>query len=276
MIMNISDFSELDFKYAFEINAEFDVFKDTKDDLTVITIDNFFKYPNDVLEALKQFPINNKDKFYEELQSDRRILQPPGKQQLLPSGYFEGVSYILHKLLVEHDFVPFDFESSQQFDKLGAQLSQYVYYTNIFYPGMPNLNNSHNPHFDQSTFAYNIFLSDAEIGGGTSFYKLKHDGEEYSNIDDIMEIEDHDAKMDIRDKLNSMNITTDEDPENYIAPEETDLWKKYYTIPYEFNKLTLYKGTFWHTADYNSATETDLRYSLAAIYTPQHEEEDFN
>lgn len=275
MIMKFEDFNKWDFKYAFEINSEFDVYKDTREDVTVITVENFFKYPRDVVEALKSFPVNDRDKFYEEVQSKQFILRPPGYQQILPASYFEGVSLILYKLLVEYDFVPNDYESSNEYDKLSEQISQYVYYTNIFYPGMKNVMNNFMPHFDQSAFAYNIFLSEEEVGGGTSFYNLKYKGEKYPTVNSLGSITEHDDRVELRDMLNAMHEMDDSSPENYsTVPKDNNLFEKYYTVPYEFNKLVLYKGSFWHNADYDASKESNLRYSLSATYTPNDEDQD--
>ena len=138
---------------------------------------------------------------------------------------------------------------------------------------MANYDNNYMPHFDQSRFAFNIYLSEG-IGGGTSFYHLKHNGQEYSTINSIMKIEDYETKKEIQDKLNSMNVVSESDPKKYSSFEENDLFKKYHTIPYEYNKLVLYPGVHWHNVDYDSAKETNVRYSLAATYTPSLQNED--
>lgn len=272
MTITLDDIKQIDFSSAFEISTGFDVQVEKFNDLSYISVNNFFKNPQKVIDTLKLFPSNNRDKFYENLKGKAKLLKPPGIQQFLPNNYFEGVSYILYKLLAEYDYVPYDFETTGDYAKLGSQITQFVYYTNIFYPKMPNYDNNYLPHFDQSRFAFNIYLSE-DVGGGTSFYNLVHDGVEYSNINAIMKIDDYDTKKEIQDKLNSMNTVTETDPQYYSSFEENNLFKKYHTIPYEYNKLVLYPGIHWHTADYDSATETNVRYSLASTYTPSLESE---
>lgn len=275
--MNFSDFYKWDFKYTFQINTEFDVYKEDREDLTVITIDNFFKDPQAVVECLKQFPINDRDRFYEELaDQDKFLLKPPGYQQVFPASYFEGISYILYKTLYEYDFVPHDYEANQEFQKLGDQINQFSYGTDILTPKMKNVMNNYMPHFDHTKFSFEVFLSEEEISGGTSFYKLKHKDQEYSSIDSLVDVTEEEDRIEIRDLLNGMNEITDSSPEYYTSFEENNIFKKYYTVPFEFNKLVIYKGTYWHSIDYDSAKEENLRYSLTSSYTPTNDEEDFD
>lgn len=265
---NINDFKSFDFDDAFQINGSLEVQSERYDDLTYITIDNFFKYPEKVVDILKLFPINDRSKFYNHFSGKSKLLRPSGDQQFLPNSYFQRLSYTLYKLLSEHDYVPYDFSMVEDFSKLGDQLSQFVYYTNIFYPNMPNYDNNYLPHFDQSNFAFNIYLSKEEIGGGTSFYNLVNEEKKYSCINSIIGIEDFDEKLTIQKKLNNMNTIDENSPKNYISFEKNDLFEKYHTIPFEFNKLVLYAGQYWHNADYDSTKENSLRYSLCATYSP--------
>ena len=48
------EFSQVDFKYAFEINKNFEVEKQVIDDLTIITVHDFFSDPDAVIEAIKK------------------------------------------------------------------------------------------------------------------------------------------------------------------------------------------------------------------------------
>lgn len=271
--MNISDFKQYCYKEVFEVSTGFEVQLEKIDSLSYIVIDDFFKNPYDVIESIKDYPVNDREKFYAGIiDTERELLRPPGVQQFFPSQYLEGLSFIVYKLLTEYDYVPYDYESAGQYELLGRQLSQFIYYTNIFYPKMKNIQNNFLPHFDQSTFSFNIFLTNSDIKGGTSFYNLKHNDERYPNIDRILEIEEEQSRIEIRDKLNAMNKITDSSPEYYEPIEENDLFVKYHTIPYKFNRFVLYPGVNWHTADYNAAEETDLRYSIAGCYSPVKDE----
>jgi hypothetical protein len=265
---NINDFKGFDFDDAFQINGSLEVQSERYDDLTYITIDNFFKYPERVVDILKLFPINDRSKFYNHFSGKSRLIRPAGDQQFLPNSYFQRLSYTLYKLLSEHDYVPYDFSMVEDFSKLGDQLSQFVYYTNIFYPNMPNYDNNYLPHFDQSSFAFNIYLSEEDIGGGTSFYNLLNEEKKYPCINSITSIDDFDEKLTIQRNLNDMNTMNENSPKNYVSFEKNDLFEKYHTIPFEFNKLVLYAGHYWHNADYDSTKENNLRYSLCATYSP--------
>jgi hypothetical protein len=267
MSIDYNEIKKIDFKKLLEVNLGFEVQSQKEEHLSYITVDNFFKNPNDIVDVLKLFPVNNKDLFYEKVKEmdKEKYTKPSGIQQLFPSSYFESISFVLYKLLAEYDYVPYDIENSGDYLLLGKQLNQFIYYSNIYYPGMLKENNNNYPHFDQFNFAFNIFLSE-NVGGGTAFYKLKHNGKTYGSIDAIVSEEDYDTKVEIQQKLNDMNNTDETAPYDYF--EGNDLFEKFHVIDYEFNKLTLYKGNNWHGVYYDSLNETNTRYSLSAAYTP--------
>lgn len=266
MIDNINEIKNIDFEKLFEINGS-EVQSQVYDGLTYITIDNFFKNPHDIVDVLKLFPVNDKTKFFEKVSQLKKSkwLKQPGQQQFFPINYLESLSFTLYKLLAEYDYVPYDIENSANYSLLGKQLSQFVYYSNIFYPGMLKENNNNLPHFDQSQFAVNIFLSE-NVGGGTAFYNLIHDNKRYPSLNSIIGETEQSNKEAIKNKLNAMNDVDETSP--YDAFDGNDMWEKYHTIDYEFNRLCLYKGNFWHSVYYDSTKETNVRYSLSATYTP--------
>ena len=271
--VNYDEFSQVDFKYAFEINKNFEIDKQVIDDLTIITINDFFADPNAVVETLKKFPVQNKDRFFEELQQsedpNQFMIKPPGEQQIIPNSYLEGVSFILYKLLVDYDFVEKDYWAEQDMNGLSNQIAQFSYYTNIFRPNMKNWHNNFMPRFDQSMFGFNVYLSEEEIGGGTSFYNLKFKDEKYPSVVSLAEIDDLEDRVELSKLLNSLQRVDDLSPETYISiPDNHHVFERYHTAPFKFNTLTAYKGSFWHNADYDASTEKNLRYSLACSYTP--------
>lgn len=270
MNFDITEIKNIDFKKLLEVNSGFDVHTDNYQDLSYITIDNFFKNPHDIVDVLKLFPVNNKNNFYEEIKKLKKhqYNKAPGIQQIFPSSYFESLSFILYKLLAEYDYVPYDIENSGDYLLLGKQLTQFVYYSNIFYPGILKENNNNLPHFDQFTFAFNIFLSE-NVTGGTAFYNLIHNEKRYATIDSIVAEDDYDTKVQIQAALNSMN--DGDEPTTYNYFENNDLFEKYHTIDYEFNRLCLYKGVYWHSVYYDAEQEKNLRYSLSTAYTPINE-----
>jgi hypothetical protein len=266
MINNIDEIIKIDFQNLLETNS-FDVQQQKYDNLTYITIDNFFKNPNDIVDTLKLFPLYDKTKFYERLserQEVNKLIEPTGFQQYFPNNYFDSLSYLFYKLLAEHDYVPYDIQNSPDAMEIGSQLQQFVYYSNIFYPGMLATGSGNYPHFDHSKFAFNIFLSQ-NVGGGTAFYNLRHKDKTYSSINELVAEENRDIKIEIRDKLNDMNNNKSKP---FIAFDGDEIWEKYHTIDYEFNRLCLYQGHNWHNIYYDSTKETDVRYSLSATYEP--------
>jgi len=266
MFENIDEIKKIDFTKLFEINGS-EVQSQIYDNLNYITIDNFFKNPHDIVDVLKLFPINDKSKFYEKISELKKTkwLQQPGLQQFFPINYLESLSFTLYKLLAEYDYVPYDIENSGDYLRLGRQLSQFVYYSNIFYPGILKISNNNLPHFDQSQFAFNIFLSE-NVGGGTSFYNLVYNNKRYASLNAVLSETDPAMKEGIKNELNKMNDTCEVAP--YDAFEGNEMWEKYHTIEYKFNRLCLYKGNFWHNVYYDANTETNIRYSLSATYSP--------
>lgn len=272
--MNISDFTLVDFQDLFEVNNDYELKEETVNDLTVISIENFFKNPDDIADILKKYPVNNNDKYYEKMKENNpSIVRPPGRNQLIPSEYLNGVAASLYQLLCEKEYVPFNFSINNEFKKLTEQLGRFSWYTSIFYPLMKNDSNNWNPRFNTSTFVFNICLQQ-ESNSSISFYQLNHGDKQYSTIDSVLEIESLEDKSDIKDKLNAMHLMS-EDSKKYYCPEDTDLFLKYFSIPLTYNKLILYKGNNWSTFDYDAEKESNVSYCLNSSYTPNFEESNF-
>lgn len=274
MKFDYTEINNINFTELLEINLGFEVQSEKIEGLSYITIDNFFKNPHDIVEVLKKFPANDKSNFYENIKTtEAKYNRPPGIQQLFPNSYLESLSFIVYKLMAEYDYVPYDIETSGDYFMLGKQLSQFIYYSNCLYPNMKQFEYNYLPHFDQSQFAFNIFLSE-DVEGGTAFYKLKHENKYYSTIGDIMDETDYDLKLGLQNKLNAMNAHDENSGvTNYDYFDDDDLFEKYHLIDYQFNRFCLYKGSFWHSIYYNSSTATNARYSIAGAYTPITEDQ---
>ena len=71
--MNLSDFYRNDFQESFKVNDNHEVLTEFNDDYSLITIDNFFKYPDQVVDIVKRFPINDKTEYYKKLKEESGV-----------------------------------------------------------------------------------------------------------------------------------------------------------------------------------------------------------
>ena len=276
--MNLSDFYRNDFQESFKVNDNHEVLTEFNDDYSLITIDNFFKYPDQVVDVVKRFPVNDKTKYYEKLKEENPdYIVPAGEHQVIPSEFLSGVSAVLYNILSEYELIPFSFNTKDKFQQLNEQVAKFAWYTDIFYPRMKNISNTWNPGFKPSKFNFNISLGQYdsdECTSGLSLYNLVHDDKEYSSVDDILKIDDLETKSDIRDRLNDMHKITEDSPEFYEV-KDTDLFKECRKVSFIHNRLIFYKGSQWHSTNYNSAKEKDIHYSLCSAYTPEFQQSEF-
>ena len=64
--------------------------------------------------------------------------------------------------------------------------------------------------------------------------------------------------------------------DGWINVEEDDNWLRYYTIPGEFNTISMYKGSYFHSPHISDTLEDDeIRHILVfGYFSPTNEEED--
>lgn len=269
--MKIEDFNLYDFKDAFQVNEDFEIITGEYQDLKYITVDNFFLYPEKVVEILKHTPINDRTKVIEDYKrTGVDIYENPSLVQYLSSIALEPISYMYYKILSEEDFIHHSYDPMTESEQLGAELTQFVYYSNIFHPKMNHISHNYMPHFDKFQYVSSMCLSETTENTGISFYTLEHEDQSYQSIENIMNIDSLETKSDIRDRLNSMHTPDYEVSKYYNSDhvEKNGLFKKYFTIPCEYNKLIIYPGIFWHAAEYNSEVNNNIRYTFNAGYTP--------
>ena len=269
--MQLKDFKIFDFKDNFQINENFDITTGEYQDLKYITIDNFFKYPDKVFNILKNIPINDRSKVIDLMKENGvDVYETASAVQYISNVALESVSYMFYKILSDEDFIYHSYDPSTESEELGKELCQFVYFSNIFYPGLKHISNNYMPHFDKFQYVCSTCLSPTAEDTGISFYTLENDGESYQSIESIMKIDSIDTRCDIRDKLNNMHDPSFSTSEYYSHKqvENNTLFKKYFTIPCEFNKVIIYPGIFWHASDYDAETKEDVRYTFNCGYTP--------
>lgn len=251
------------------INSSMQIQEKNIDGLEYVIIDNFLKNPKDFIDFLKQFPADYTYRLLEqhyESKTSCAFIKPPGIQQLLPNSHFQFLSAEIYKILMETNFIP---ENNSRIlkdvEKFSTIVRSFVYYTNILFPNMVCNKNSELPHIDQFDYSFNIHLNE-DVGGGLSFYKLFVDNNYYSSVEDIVKLTDIEIKSSISDNLN-IKCNATEDIIKYKQFNGDEMFIKYHTIPYKFNRLVLYKGSNWHNIEYDSEIETNIRYSLAGCFT---------
>ena len=269
-MLTFNDLKSYNFKEIFQVNPDLKIQSHQIDSLDYITVDDFFVYPEKVVDFLKQFPcddiihkIQNNYKIGDTV--DENVFKPLGIQQLLPNRYFDNLSFNLFSLLSDADFITTKSqEVLENYDKFSKYITQFVYYTNFYYPNMICINQNHTPHFDQYEYAYNIYLSE-DVGGGTAFYKLKYNNRYYDTIQSI--VEDTQNRVSIGHLLNNYKQTDSNIIKEYIPIDDDNVFTKYHLVECKYNRLVLYKGNYWHSAYYNSKEEKNSRYSLASTFT---------
>lgn len=268
-MIKLENIKQYNIKEILTINSDIEIQEKNIDGLNYVVIDNFLKNPNHFIDFLKQFPTDHTYCLLEQHYESKEtcpFIKPPGIQQLLPNSYFEFLSVEIYKILVETNFIPENnAENTRNIQKLSKIIRSFVYYTNIFFPNMVCNKNSELPHIDQFDYSFNIHLN-KDVGGGLSFYKLFFADKYYSSVEDIMKLTDSEIKSSIADNLNVKCAIT-EDIIKYKQFDGDEMFVKYHTIPYKFNRLVLYKGSNWHNIEYNSQIETNIRYSLAGCFT---------
>lgn len=276
-MIKYEDFKQYNFNHLLAINEDIDIKEHTLNKIKYIVIDNFFKNPYDLINYLKQFPVENYDEhilstysFGDKVESEIPFLKPPGMQQLLPHKYFEFLGFNLYKILIEKNFILDKGNSIHNNpEKMKSELHKFVYYTNIFYPGMFCLNKNNAPHFDQFEYASNTYLSE-EIGGGTAFYSLKYKDKKYYSVSELYS-EEFEVRKEISELMDNYMKA-----DNIIKPltpvNEDDVFKLEGIVEYKFNRFILYKGDSWHSVYYDSENELNTRYSLSACFSGQKDE----
>lgn len=264
---------QYDLKKIFSINEDIEINEHSIDDLYYVTIDNFFKNPDDLVDFLIQFPTSDVEKQIKDNHDDisENIKVPPGIQQLLHPTIFEQLSFNLIGILAEANFIPNKNDKRKKNDaSLANQLSKFIYYTNYIGPESVSFRNNNFPHIDQYKFSFNFHLS-KDVNSALSFYNLKESGKLYSGIKSIMK-ESPEIREKIRDKLNKTITHKDNSIDKFKSITENDIFKLYEECEFKYNRLVIYEGSYWHSIKYDANTEKNPRYSLVSAYNFDNDE----
>lgn len=238
-----------------EINPDMEFEYIQIEDLEYIKVHNFLKNPDKMVDFLKKFPCEDRSKSLESDEGEKLLTcsKAPGFQQPIPALYFKNnLTPVFFNFLEYHHMVKYD-----------IRRCKWAYYTNCCYPKMKAYSKNYYPHVDPFTYAFNLFLSDAEYSS-TDFFKLKVDEDTYVyNVSQLSRHKEaYDADIDrrqnknLKEKFSVWRIF--EGDEHYI---------KYHSVPATFNSVTIYRGDKYHTLAYDAEKAETVRYSLVSALT---------
>ena len=230
--MNLFDTSTFEINENIELNVQ-----EIGNSLSrIVTVDNFFKYPERILE------------FTDKMIQNDNIQSDPQKVQ----GFYPGYqTYFMHDVSHLFDFVRFHVGS-------------------VFGAGIRGLHTSYQsidgnkkvyaqcnrPHTDSGLIAGNIFLSETvEKGSGTRFYRNKLTKEESTFANNCRYRRERYASTD-----------PDLSLVNFEPIIEDDLFESYFLAEEKFNRLNMYEGALFHAAFIEPNTYTShLRKSISFL-----------
>lgn len=142
-------------------------------------------------------------------------------------------------------------------------------YCNVFWKGMMSMDSNYRPHVDPGDFAFNLFLSDDLVEGeGTAMFSITTDEGTFLDVKEMEEQLRPSTISQIMDigRSGSGNLT------EWISFMGDDVYNLEGVVPAEFNCLSGYKGSYFHTAVYDPSKYPDghYRYSLVAMLALTH------
>lgn len=145
-------------------------------------------------------------------------------------------------------------------------------YCNVFWTKMQSMNSNFRPHVDPGDLAFNYFLSDdLESEAGTAMYSITINDEEYMDVRDMQKAvtgrRDEDRFMMELENAMSAGRAGTGNPVPYQTFDGDKWFTKKGVVPYGFNCLSAYRGSVYHSANYevDKYPEDHCRYSLVAM-----------
>lgn len=266
-MLSISDFSarivddEVQ-KKLFELNPNRKEYTEviTKDfpQYKYLFIENMYKNPYDIRDYL----MNSSYIASTNLLSNERT-GAPGMQQPIGNEWVKHFLQYCRDLLVNHKIT-----------KKEILWQQFQCYCNVFWTRMQSMNSNFRPHVDPGDMAFNYFLSD-DLGpeAGTAMYSININGEEYMDVRHMQKAvtgrRDEDRfLMELENAMSAGRVGTGR-AVSYKTFEGDKWFTKKGVVPYGFNCLSAYRGSVYHSADYEVSKypEDHCRYSLVAMLT---------
>tara|TARA_B100001996_G_scaffold166882_2_gene127200 strand:+ start:170 stop:1072 length:903 start_codon:yes stop_codon:yes gene_type:complete len=230
-------------------------------------VENFFETPDDFWSAIEKCPAgwNGKEAeaaFKEGVQTPEPAW--PGIKQLIPSNYLRGTLYDLYKIFIECEFIPHDLDTNLDNPQFAFELPRYALtYAELIQQDSYCSKNANQPSPGRFDYVAVIFRED-NPNHGISFFDLVYKGEHYSDVSDLAEIQDENVIKGIQEAL----APTDVQPETvkFEKFDGSDVYVRSRFIEAKKNRVILFKGSKWHTYEYNG--EGDYHTVTIALNNP--------
>ena len=253
----------------FELNDNLEIENNLVEEcgLKYVTIRDFFKRPDEVIDFLKNIPSEDKTESIMKDKFTYMASNAPGFQQPLESKLARQLCNDIYEL-----------GKKTGLHKYEKNQVHFNYYTNTCYPGMKACQNNWLPHIDPFSVACNMYLSQND-NTGTSFLKfISTDGKEYYNSTQLSRsreatdeyIKKYEWSVESK-KYFSKNSIEGTDISDWVyyegdPPDEPlPRFERYHYIKVERNMCSMYRGNRWHGIYYDADKEKDIRYSLVGV-----------
>ena len=295
LLHNYKVFTQDDIRRIFELSPSIEekFYVEKKSKLRYGIIKNFYKDPEGVAAFYENYPLitesENKSAF-----TDRSVhSNSPGIQAHYGLDVNKSLRHVYkylhgalqkggfpHKTKVTKDeVIKSDGRFTTEFD-----IAFWDIYNNIYWKGMNATTASQVPHFDTFNIGFNVWLS-KNVPEGTDFYTYQyknhkpifyvqefieqHRGEDefihefFKHFNNVLELSGHQVDP-------SANLSHDIPLDNRFSEDgiwdqeknTTKEWKRWFTLPAEYNTCTFYPGIFFHRPSISENFPEDvLRFS---------------
>ena len=207
-----------------------------------------------------------------ERESKNNASHHPNNQLLYPEFSFYKLKEYLMKFVSDNQILDFpNINYQDQNTRINIDNS-WTCYSNFAFKNVKIQNRNHEPHTDGFTLGCNLFLT--HNGVGTSLFKKKYNDELLvSDIEGFtkygQEYINHMRKYYQQRKEDNSVI------DGWVNLKEDDNWKWYHIIPGEFNTISIYRGTYFHSPYLSQELDDDeIRHNLVFGYNSQSPEEE--
>ena len=264
--------------------------KDIVKDRVVYTIDNFYKYPNAVIQLYRNFqqriPMDDPSKY-----SGSRL----DLRELLSEGTVDKHIDDLQKLLVTHGFDESKFVSLDEQQKLleegvkksAVMLSKFDKQTGLDKPlvsGMGSMSNPHSdgtPQYDATNRVAGVCFLSKDIHGGTALYrnkeldvynigpkfteKMAHHIFQKFELEGVKSIVEQANMMEEIYQDRFRKLYPRESSEGYMN-ETNEYFELLHLFPMKFNRIVLYDSDMLHAMYVKDADFFDTHERLTSNY----------
>ena len=207
-----------------------------------------------------------------ERESENNASHHPNKQLVYPEFSFYNIKEWLMRFVSENDILNFPIINYQD-QKIRIDIdNSWHTYSNLAYKNVKIQNRNHEPHTDGFTLGCNLFLT--HNGVGTSLFKKKYNDELI--ISDIEGFTKYGQEyIDHMSRYYRIRAEDDTIIDGWINIEDDSNWKRHHIIPGEFNTISMYRGTYFHSPFIsNDLEENEIRHNLVFGYCSQSNEEE--